>query len=131
MVYLYYSFDNRSLWYRILWKLTDLLRRIIYVLPEKIKRLITDFIALSVYFSLARFSHFIKLIGWNSESLPLSYYKDKSFYTMRTDARDRFGTALESRFSKKQVMGMMSDAGLVEISFSKSAPFWCAIGTKK
>ena len=131
LVYLYYSFDNRSLWYRILWKLTDLLRRIIYVLPEKIKRLITDFIALSVYFSLARLSHFIELIGLNSESLPLSYYKDKSFYTMRTDARDRFGTALESRFSKKQVMGMMSDAGLVEISFSKSAPFWCAIGTKK
>jgi len=31
-------------------------------------------------------------------SWPLSYYRDKEFYTLRTDALDRFGTRLEPTF---------------------------------
>ena len=38
----------------------------------------------------------------NVFNFPLSDYKNKSFYTMRTDALDRFGTKLEKRFSKKE-----------------------------
>ena len=47
---------------------------------------------------------------------------------MRTDARDRFGTPLEQRFSKSQIQSMMESAGLEKISFSNNAPYWCAIG---
>ena len=50
---------------------------------------------------------------------------------MRTDALDRFGTRLEKRFSKKQIKVMMEKAGLENISFSNSIPFWLSIGTKK
>ena len=46
-------------------------------------------------------------IGINVHSFPLSNYKDKSFYTMRTDALDRFGTKLESRFTKKEIEEML------------------------
>ena len=62
--------------------------------------------------------------------IPLSFYKDHSFYTMRTDARDRFGTPLEQRFSQIQIKEMMSEAGLCNIKFSENAPFWCAMGIK-
>jgi hypothetical protein len=50
---------------------------------------------------------------------------------MRTDARDRFGTPLEQRFTRIQIEQMMLDAGFEKIKFSDKEPFWCAIGYKK
>ena len=49
---------------------------------------------------------------------------------MRTDSRDRFGTPLEKRFSKKEIQTMMENAGFKNIKFSKEAPYWCAVGIK-
>ena len=59
------------------------------------------------------------------------FYRSKSFYVMRTDSRDRFGTPLEKRFSKKEINEMMIDSGLEKIKFKDSLPFWTAIGFKK
>ena len=70
-------------------------------------------------------------MGLNPASIPLSYYRNHTFYTMRTDSRDRFGTPLEQRFSRKEIEIMMEDAGLSEIRFSDRAPYWCAVGIKK
>ena len=50
---------------------------------------------------------------------------------MRTDSRDRFGTPLEQRFTKVQIKEIMLDAGLEDIVFSESDPYWCAVGNKK
>ena len=115
----------------MIWHISDLIRRMIYILPESIKRRVTDFIALTVYFSLARLALLLEFIGINNKQIPLSYYRNKSFYTMRTDARDRFGTPLEQRFDKKQIEKMMFDAGLSQIHFSDQAPYWCVVGIKK
>ncbi|MDA9927832.1 class I SAM-dependent methyltransferase [Gammaproteobacteria bacterium] len=131
LVYLYYSFDNRPIIYRIIWKISDLVRRMIYVLPSPLKHFITDLIALFVYFPLTRISLISEKLGIDSSNIPLSYYKKHSFFTMRTDSRDRFGTPLEQRFSKKVIQEMMEIAGLEKITFSTHAPFWCAVGFKK
>jgi hypothetical protein len=64
------------------------------------------------------------------DDMPLSFYRNQSFYTMRTDCRDRFGTPLELRFSKVEIEAMMRGAGLANIRFSDAAPFWCAVGFK-
>jgi hypothetical protein len=48
-------------------------------------------------------------------SFPLSYYRHCSLYTLRTDARDRFGTLLEQRFSRAQIPAMCIAAGLVNL----------------
>jgi len=58
----------------------------------------------------------------------LSGYRNLSFYTMRTDALDRFGTRLEQRFSRERIKAMMEQAGLERVEFSASEPFWCAVG---
>jgi hypothetical protein len=50
---------------------------------------------------------------------------------MRTDSLDRFGTRLEKRFTKKQIIKMMEGAGLENILFSNTKPYWCAVGYKK
>ena len=52
------------------------------------------------------------------------------FYSLRTDALDRFGTKLEQRFTKSEIEEMMIKSGLSMIKFSKHAPFYCAVGIK-
>ena len=64
--------------------------------------------------------------GW-----PLAYYRDRSFYVMRNDALDRFGTRLEQRFSRGEIETMMLDAGLERIRFRDGPPYWCALGFRK
>jgi ubiquinone/menaquinone biosynthesis C-methylase UbiE len=131
LVYLYYAFDNRGWVYRLLWRASDLVRRIICKLPSRFKHLVTDVIAAIVYFPLARLSLLLDKVGINAASIPLFYYRNHSFYTMRTDSRDRFGTPLEQRFTKQQIKSYMERSGLIDIKFSDNAPYWCAIGIKK
>jgi ubiquinone/menaquinone biosynthesis C-methylase UbiE len=130
LLYLYYKFDNRPIWFRYIWRLSELLRYIISKLPEILKFLITDLIAMIIYFPLAKLSNIIERLGKNPSSIPLSFYRNSSFYTMRTDSRDRFGTPLEQRFSKKEIIRMMEEADLHEIKFSSEEPYWVAIGIK-
>jgi ubiquinone/menaquinone biosynthesis C-methylase UbiE len=128
LLYLYYSFDNRPLWFRLIWRLSDLARRGIARLPSHIKQPVCDAIAAGVYFPLARMAYLLERFGMNVESLPLSAYRHRSYYTLRTDALDRFGTALEHRFTKAQIAQMMERAGLERIEFSPNVPYWCAVG---
>ena len=130
LVYLYYAFDNRSMVFKLIWRCSDLLRRGICRLPPGLKNAVTDIIAALVYFPLARLSRFGERAGLNVGGVPLAYYRKHSFYTMRTDARDRFGTPLERRFNRTQIEGMLRGAGLADIRFSPTAPFWCAVGFK-
>ncbi len=60
---------------------------------------------------------------------PLSQYRNNSFYVMRNDALDRFGTRLEKRFSKVEIREMMRRAGLTDMTFSQTS-FWTAVGYK-
>ena len=65
------------------------------------------------------------------ENMPLSAYNNKSFFVRRNDALDKFGTKLEQRFSKKQVLEMMQHCGLENIIISPLTPFYHAIGKKR
>lgn len=130
LLYLYYAFDNRPRWYRLLWRLSNVARLLIRRLPPRPKQLITDLIALAVYWPLARLAWLAEHMGLRVASFPLSYYRSCSFYTMRTDARDRFGTPLEQRFSRAQISQMCIAAGLVDLRFSSRAPYWCVVGFK-
>jgi SAM-dependent methyltransferase len=131
LIYLYYSFDNKPHWFRLVWRVSDLLRIGVSKLPFGLRYVISQLLAMLVYWPLARISRYLARIGLNVENMPLSAYRDLSFYTMRTDALDRFGTRLEKRFSKIQIEEMMKASGLVDIRFSDEVPFWCAVGTKQ
>lgn len=131
LVYLYYDFDDKPTWFRLLWRLSDWMRMAISRFPHSLRYLVSQLIAAFVYFPLARFSRIVEKFGFSSKNIPLSIYKDLSFYLMRTDALDRFGTLLEQRFTREKVEQMMVNAGLEDIEFSNSMPFWCAIGFRK
>jgi len=133
LIYLYYALDNRSPLYRLLWYASNLARRFISHLPYNMRYVLTQIIAAFFYWPLARFASVMERLGMSSAkaaSLPLGFYRHLSFYTMRTDALDRFGTRLEQRFSRQQIKKMMQAAGLENIRFSENAPYWCAVGTR-
>jgi SAM-dependent methyltransferase len=131
LLYLYYALDNRSALFRLSWRCSDWLRRRICSLPAWLKNPLTDVLAALVYLPLARFSLLAERMGLGVRSIPLSYYRNHSFYTMRTDSRDRFGTPLEHRFTRKLIEEMMDAAGLDELRFSDHPPYWCAVGIKR
>tara|TARA_S200000501_G_scaffold342589_1_gene352813 strand:+ start:96 stop:932 length:837 start_codon:yes stop_codon:yes gene_type:complete len=133
LVYLYYSFDNKPIWFRFIWVISDQIRKIISKLPFTLRYLFSQFFAFFIYFPLARSAYILEKFNFRKnfiDLIPLSFYRNSSFYTMRTDALDRFGTSLERRFTKKKIEQMMKEAGLKDIKFSENAPFWVAVGFK-
>ena len=130
LIYLYYRFDNRPFWYSLIWKVSDIMRHGISRMPAWMKSIVTDVIATLIYFPLARLALLGKAMGLNVDRWLLSSYRNTSFYTMRTDSRDRFGTPLEQRFTRSEIKDMMLAAGLDDIKFSNRFPFWVAVGKK-
>jgi ubiquinone/menaquinone biosynthesis C-methylase UbiE len=131
LIYLYYAFDNRPGWYKKLWQLSELFRGAISRCPFIFRLLISQFLAIVVYWPLASMAKMLESLNMLPKNWPLSYYRDKTLYTLRTDALDRFGTRLEHRFTRVEIEQMMLDAGFEEIKFSNLAPYWCAVGIKK
>jgi ubiquinone/menaquinone biosynthesis C-methylase UbiE len=131
LLYLYYRFDNRPAWFAKVWKVSDIIRKGIARLPFVLKYPLSAIIATLVYWPLARLSLVAeKSLRRNVSSWPLSYYRESPFYRMRTDSLDRFGTRLEHRFTRAEIEMMLTRAGLVNIKFRESEPFWCVIGYK-
>ena len=130
LVYLYYALDGRPWWFRALFRLATALRRQISRWPHRRKLVVTNTIAVLVYLPLARAAKAAERMGRDVDGWPLSFYRDRSFYTMRNDALDRFGTRLEQRFTKQEIVDMLAAAGLVSIVFSPQPPYWCACGVK-
>ncbi len=130
LIYVYYAFDNRPGWFRLLWRATDVLRRAISKAPFALKSVVTELLAAVVYWPLARAARLFERLGCNVANWPLSAYRARTYYVMRTDALDRFGTRLEHRMSRAQIGAMMEQTGLGDIRFSETVPFWCAVGRK-
>lgn len=131
LVYLYYAFDNRPRWYRMIWTASNAVRIIMARLPHPLRLVLSQIIAAIVYWPLARAARILELLGMSPNALPLSWYRDKSFYVMRTDAYDRFCTRLEKRFTKTEIEKMLTRAGFGDIRFSDIEPYWCAVGIKQ
>ena len=131
LVYLYYRFENRPGWFRCLWRVADVVRRGMVRLPRGVRYWLTQGIALLFYFPLARTAWLAEKLGVRVDALPLSAYRHRSFYTMRTDALDRFGTPVEHRFTRPQITQMLEAAGLVEVRFMDGPPYWTALAFRR
>jgi SAM-dependent methyltransferase len=130
LLYLYFAFDNKPWWYRALWRASDLARRAISHAPHPLRYVVSQILATVLYWPAARLALLVEYTGFDVDSMPLAFYRRRSFYVMRTDALDRFGTRLEKRFTRAQVATMMADAGLGRVVFSAARPYWCALGNK-
>jgi SAM-dependent methyltransferase len=130
LVYLYYRFDNRPKWYVAIWRASELLRRSISTMPMWLRHFVCDVLAGIVYWPLAKLAGLCANLGCKVNNWPLSDYRDSTFRRMRNNARDRFGTPLEQRFTREEIAEMMEEAGLQDIRFRNGPPYWCAVGIK-
>jgi SAM-dependent methyltransferase len=130
LVYIYYALENRPEWFRALWRASDKVRRRVSALPHGARFAVSQALAATVYWPIARTGRVLDRAGLMPDAWPLSYYRDRSFYTMRTDALDRFGTRLEKRFTKDQTRSMLERAGFRDVTFSDRKPYWTALCRK-
>ncbi len=85
-----------------------------------------------IYWPFARISKFLNLAKINTVNIPLHQYADLSFYMMKNDALDRFGTKLEKRYNQDEITKLLLESGFnaTSIKFSTSEPFWTFIAKK-
>jgi SAM-dependent methyltransferase len=131
-VYLYYNLDRRGPFYKALFKMSELVRKTVSRLPGKVKHFVCDILAILFYMPFILAGRFIKFLGFRNlaKRMPLHDYQNRSLFVIRNDALDRFGTRLEQRFSAKQIIEMMENAGLTDIVVGPVAPYYHAVGKK-
>lgn len=133
LIYLYYNLDSRGSVYKFIFRLSTGIRKLVSGMPKGLKKFSCDFIALFVYMPFILWARFFKLLSPKGKiwrKIPLSYYADKSWNIIRNDSLDRFGTPLEQRFSKKELIEIMESCGLEDVVVSPGEPYWHAVGKK-
>jgi SAM-dependent methyltransferase len=130
LLYLYYDFENRPVWFRAIWKASDAARRLISKLPFPARKAACDVVAATIYWPLARLARVGMKLGFDVEGLPLSSYRNAYLSNMRVAALDRLGTGVEQRFSRAAIRGMMERCGLTDIRIQDGPPYWTAIGRR-
>ena len=131
-VYLYYNLEKRGPYYTALFKLSNLVRKIVSRLPGKLKHFVCDVLAIIFYMPFILAGRFFKFLGFKdlAKRMPLHGYQNRSFFMIRNDTLDRFGTRLEQRFSKEEIIEMMTGAGLTDIVISTGIPLYHAVGKR-
>ena len=133
LLYLYYALDRRGSWYRALFRLADVIRRVVCRLPRGLRFVVCDSLSLTVCLPLVLLSGWVRSMAPGSQAwrrLPLAYYADKSFHILRNDTLDRFGTPLEKRFRREEIADLLTAAGLTDITFSEQPPYWHVIARR-
>lgn len=131
LAYIYYAFDNRPWWFRPLWRMSYWMRGAISRMPSGPRYWACQVLAALVYWPLARTALLFEKLGLPVHNMPLSAYRARTFYGMRSDALDRFGTRLEQRFTRAQITGMMERSGLERLVFAPGVPYWTAVGYRR
>lgn len=133
LCYLYYELEGKPFYYRFIFRIVDIARRIISHLPQPLKALVSRIIAAIVYLPLARLSKLLSKIGISTSNIPLHHYAEMPFVMLANDALDRFGTSLEQRFNKNEIIEMLgkADFDLSTLIFSEKEPFWTFAIQKK
>ncbi|MDQ6803011.1 MAG: SAM-dependent methyltransferase, partial [Acidobacteriota bacterium] len=131
LLYLYYRFDNRPAWFRMLWRISEAVRVVVSRLPKPLRYAATQALALALYWPLSRTARLLERMGLDVDAFPLSAYRHRSLYVLRNDALDRFGTRVEHRYTRKEIEMMMRSAGFGDIVFSNHPPYWCAVGIRQ
>ena len=132
LVFMYQNYEGRPKWYKMIWRFTDTWRKFICKLPHSQQLFFTNLIATFIYYPLSRTAWLCEKCHLPYENIPLASHRKESFYQMRNMALDRFGTALEKRYSRAELKALMESCDLERVQFG-THPFyrWVALGYKK
>lgn len=123
LIYVYHALEHLPAWQRAVWRISDVLRRGISRLPRRTRVWVTGAIALTVYLPLSSLARLIEVLGFEPSGVPLAAYRQRSFYVLRNDALDRFGTRVEKRFTRASLVELLSRAGLDRVEILDGHPW--------
>jgi SAM-dependent methyltransferase len=126
LCYLYYKIESKPMHYRVIFSLVNVSRFLISRMPHRIRMMFARLIAISVYLPFARLSRLLLRRGRDVSNIPLHHYAEMPFVMLENDALDRFGTRLEQRFNKEEIIEMLlgADFDISTLKFSPVEPFW-------
>lgn len=130
LLYLYYDVSHRGWGFRTLFKISHAIRARVSKLSKGTRNAVCDILAVFLYGPLVGIQKLLNRLGVGTSKWPLSYYVNKNWHVIRNDARDRFGTPLEQRFTREEITSMLDSAGMTDLIFSENAPFWHCYSTK-
>lgn len=130
--YLYHNLEKMNWGSRLLFAMSELVRKVVCRLPPGFKRVVCDILAVIIYLPIVLCGRLVGFLGFKelAKKMPLSFYHNKAFIIIRNDSLDKFGTALEQRFSKQEVEELMTNCGLGQIVISSGTPFYHTVGKK-
>ena len=123
LIYLYYSLDNQSLFFRFLLDIVTFMRSIFCkIRNQNMRVIITEVLLWLIYLPLIGLGHCATIVGLE-KSIPLfKGYKGNSLKRIRQDIYDRFFTRIEQRFSRKEIFQLNDTFSNIQIS--NKIPFW-------
>lgn len=131
--YLYHNLEKMHWWLKILFNISEVIRKVVHRLPYAAKHFVCDLLAIIIYMPFILWVRLLILLGGRglAKKMPLYAYHNKSFFVIRNDSLDKFGTSLEQRFSKKEVEQLMLNCGLEDIVISPGTPYYHTLGRKR
>lgn len=123
LIYLYYSLDNRPIYFRWLLTMVSVVRiAVARIRNPQFRSVFTLLGTVLIYLPLVGLGHVLAPFGL-AHHVPLyEGYKGKSMGRIRQDVYDRFFTRIEQRFSRKQI-AMLKDS-FSDVLISDSWPYW-------
>ncbi len=117
LVYLYYSLDNRPVYFRLLLKMVTWLRLCVCrVRSPAFRNLFARAVTFSVYLPLVFLGRALNPLGL-SRYVPLfEAYGKRGVRRIEQDVYDRFFTGIEQRISRQEILGLQDTFRRVKIS---------------
>ncbi len=123
LVYLYYSLDNRPVYFRVLLKLVTAARMATsYVRQPQLRRAIAWGLTCAIYLPLVSVGRYLQAARIPLDVPLADTYTGKSLRRLEQDVYDRFFTRIEQRVSRRQIEELHDSFDHVIVS--ECAPFW-------
>lgn len=123
LIYLYYALDNRPYHFKIMYYVMELTRRWVSRINSKvIQQAAIWSITLIVYLPLIGIGYMLRPLGVSRQVPLFEFYHNKSIKRIRQDVHDRFCTAIEHRYSRKQIMELKDTYR--DVIISDQLPYW-------
>jgi SAM-dependent methyltransferase len=123
LVFLYYAFDNRPVYFRGILKVVTVLRLQLSKIQSPIlRRVFTTVGTYSLYLPMIYLGHILKPLHLSSYIPLYDFYHDKSVQRIQQDVYDRFFMSIEQRVSRTEILKLRDTFS--EVIIADKLPYW-------
>lgn len=123
LIFLYYTFDNRPIYFRILLHIMTLLRLFLTnIRHPTIRKWIAVLGTYGLYIPLISLGHLMNVVHLGHYVPLFDFYRDRTRARIQQDVYDRFFTSIEQRVSRDDIQRL--EQYFRRITISDDLPYW-------